>query len=167
MKKLLTILGFVSISFAYAQGGPLIINNYTAADFHTRLTAANLTTPGCYFYVTLDNNELVIPSGSSVSYNSFNIPGTIWKVSTSPTGATPRPGSHPSLMLGGAISNHTKWVMSQFQFHQSGTALSSGGVGDAGYTCNPVPNTLFTTEGAVEWFTITSAGTTYTYVQAF
>ncbi|MCT2564704.1 hypothetical protein [Chryseobacterium herbae] len=166
MKKLLTIMGLLSVSVAYAQGGPIIINNYTAADFHTRLTAANLTTPGCYFYVTLDNTELVIPSGSSVSYSGFNIPGTIWKVSTSPSPATPRPGSHPSLTLGGVISSNTKWVMSQFQFHQSGTALSSGGVGDTSYTCNPVPSSMFTTEGSVEWFTITSGGTVYTYVQA-
>lgn len=166
MKKIVTILGLVSLSSAYAQGGPIIINNYTGADFHTRITAANLTTPGCYFYVALDNPELVIPSGGTVSYNSFNIPGSVWKVSTSPSPATPRPGNHPSLMSGGVISSNTKWVMSQFQFHQSGTALSSGGVGDAAYTCSPVPGYMSTPEGSVEWFTITSGGTTYTYLQA-
>ncbi|KFF24601.1 hypothetical protein [Chryseobacterium vrystaatense] len=167
MKKLLTILGLLSLSSVYAQGGPLVINNYTSADFHTRITAANLFTPGCYFYVTLENPELIIPSGTSVSYNSYNIPGTTWKVSTSPTTANPRPGSHPSLMLGGAISLHTQWVMSQFQFYQSGTPLYSGSVGDISYTCDPVPNVVQTPVGTVEWFTITTGGGISTYVQMY
>lgn len=156
----------LSLSFAYAQGGQIVINNYTAADFHTRITAANLLSPGCYFYVALENPELIIPSGSSVSYSSYNIPGTVWKVSTSPTNTFLRLGTHPSLMSGGAISNNTKWVMSQFQFYQSGTPLSSGSVGDISYTCNPVQNVVQTTEGTVEWFTIT-AGATSTYVQMY
>ncbi|MFN1216475.1 hypothetical protein ACKW6Q_05750 [Chryseobacterium kwangjuense] len=165
MKKLLTIIGLLSISSAFAQGGPLVINNFTTYDFHTRVTAANLATPGCYFYVTLDNPELVISGNTNVSYSSYNIPGTIWKVSTSPTSANPRPGSHPSLAPGGVISNNTKWVVSQFQFYQSGPPLSSGAVGDTSYTCNPVPNTYFAPEATVEWFTVTSGGTTYTYLQ--
>ncbi|PIF47135.1 hypothetical protein CLU96_4182 [Chryseobacterium sp. 52] len=165
MKKFLTIIGLMSLSFAYAQGGPLVINNYTGYDFHTRLTAANLLTPGCNFYVALDNPELVIPSGNSVSYNSYNIPGTIWKVSTSSSPATPRSGSHASLALGGVISSNTKWVVSDFQFYQSGASISSGAVGDTSYTCNPVPGVFNTPQATVEWFTITSGGTTYTYVQ--
>ncbi|KMQ65615.1 hypothetical protein ACM46_06980 [Chryseobacterium angstadtii] len=166
MKKVLTIIGLLSISCAFAQGGPLVINNYTGYDFHTRVTAANLTTPGCYFYVTLDNPELVIPSGSSVSYNSYNIPGTLWKVSTSPSGGTPRLGSHPSLALGGVISVNTQWVVSEFQFYQAGTPSSSGAVGDPSYSCNPVPGVYFTPQASVEWFTVSSGGTTYTYLQA-
>ncbi|MBL1219780.1 hypothetical protein JET18_02970 [Chryseobacterium sp. L7] len=166
MKKLLTIIGLLSISSAFAQGGPLVINNYTSYDFHTRVTAASLTTPGCYFYVALENPELVIPGGNSVSYSSYNIPGTNWKVSLSPNNATSRPGSHASLALNGVISVNTKWVVSEYQFHQSGTPMSSGAVGDTSYTCNPVPNTYTTPEAVVEWFTITSGGTTYTYLQA-
>ncbi|KFF01712.1 hypothetical protein [Chryseobacterium luteum] len=167
MKKLLTIAGLLFLSFAYAQGGPLVVNNYTSYDFHTRVTAANLTTPGCHFYVALDHPELVIPSGGSTSYNSFNIPGTYWKVATSSSPATLRPGSHPSLALGGVISLNTKWVISQFQFYKSGTALSSGAVGNTNYTCDPVPNVTTTPQGSVEWFTITSGGTTYTYLQMY
>ncbi|WP_265129679.1 hypothetical protein [Chryseobacterium oranimense] len=167
MKKFLTIIGLAFISSAYGQGGPLVINNYTSYDFHTWVTAANLTTPGCYFYVTLNDPELVISGGNSVSYNSYNIPGTTWKVSTSPTNATPRPGNHPSLTLGGVISNNTKWVMSDFQFYQTGTPLSSGAVGDTAYTCNPVPNIFNTPQAVVEWFTITSGTTTSTYIQIY
>ncbi|SHG70876.1 hypothetical protein SAMN05421866_1287 [Chryseobacterium oranimense] len=167
MKKFLTIIGLAFISSAYGQGGPLVINNYTSYDFHTRVTAANLTTPGCYFYVALNDPELVISGGNSVSYNSYNIPGTTWKVSTSPTNATPRPGNHPSLTLGGVISNNTKWVMSEFQFYQTGTPLSSGAVGDTAYTCNPVPNIFNTPQAVVEWFTITSGTTTSTYIQIY
>jgi hypothetical protein len=167
MKKFLTIIGLAFISSAYGQGGLLVINNYTSYDFHTRVTAANLTTPGCYFYVALNDPELVISGGNSVSYNSYNIPGTTWKVSTSPTNATPRPGNHPSLTLGGVISNNTKWVMSEFQFYQTGTPLSSGAVGDTAYTCNPVPNIFNTPQAVVEWFTITSGTTTSTYIQIY
>jgi hypothetical protein len=167
MKKYLAILGLVSLSFAHAQGGPLVINNYTSYDFHTRVTAANLFTPGCYFYVALDNPELVISGGNSVSYNSYNIPGTTWKVSTSSSPATLRLGSNPSLALGGTISNNTKWVVSQFQLYQSGTSLSAGAVGDTTYTCNPVPNIFNTPQAMVEWFTITSGTTTSTYVQIY
>lgn len=167
MKKLLTIIGFISAASVYAQGGPLIINNYTSYDFHTRVTAANLSTPGCYFYVALDNPELVISGVSSVNYNSFNIPGTYWKVATSPSPATLRPGTSPSLMLGGVISNNTKWVISQFQFYQSGTLLSTGAVGDATYTCDPVSSVINTPQAMVEWFTITSGGTTSTYLQIY
>lgn len=165
MKKFLTIIGLLFISSAFAQGGPLVVNNFTAYDFHTRITAANLATPGCYFYVTLENPELVIPGNTNASYNSYNIPGTFWKVSLSPTNATTRAGSHASLALNGVISVNTKWVVSEFQFHQSGTPMSSGAVGDTSYTCNPVPNTYFAPEATVEWFTITSGGTSYTYLQ--
>jgi len=167
MKKYLTMIGLVSLSFAYAQGGPLVINNYTSYDFHTRVTAANLATPGCYFHVALDNPELVIPGVGSATYNSYNIPGTSWKVSTSPSPATLRLGSHPSLALGGAISNNTKWVVSQFQFYQSGTPLSVGAVGDTSYTCDPVPNIFNAPEAVTEWFTITSGTTTSTYIQIY
>jgi hypothetical protein len=167
MKKLLTIIGLVSAAAVYAQGGPLIVNNYTTYDFHTRITAANLSTPGCYFYVALDNPELIISGGSSVSYNSFNIPGTYWKVATSPSPATLRPGTNPSLMLGGVISNNTKWVVSQFQFYQSGTPLSTGAVGDVSYTCEIVTPVYTTPEASVEWFTITSGSSTSTYIQMY
>jgi hypothetical protein len=178
MKKLLLLLGICSVSSAYAQGGMLIIQNFTTNyDFHGNIYANNNTGGGCYPIVTSkDPDPIVVPAGATAKYENYRdqysssgFPVSTWNVYLGAgSAASPRPWNHGSLIPGGVISNNTKWSMSKFQMYHAGTSVPetyfNGDIGGTALPCNTAPDTVTTTWGNAKWFTITSGTDVYTYL---
>lgn len=178
MKKLLLLLGLCSVSSAYAQGGMLIIQNFTTDyDFHGSIYANNNSPAGCYpMLVSQKPDEIVIPAGATAKYENYRdqfatsgYPVDFWSVYLGPgSSLPPRPWNHPSLMPGGAISNNTKWSMSKFQMYHAGTSVPqtyfNGDIGETALPCNTAPDTVNTAWGSAKWFTVTSGTDVYTYL---
>ncbi|HCA07522.1 hypothetical protein [Chryseobacterium sp.] len=177
MKKFLLLLGICSVSSAYAQGGMLIIQNFTTNyDFRGAIFASN-NAGGCYPVVANQNPDaIVVPAGATAKYENYRdqysssaFPVTSWNVNLGP-GSTvlPRLWSHPSLMPGGVISNNTKWSMSKFQMFHAGTSVPetyfNGNIGETAAPCSTVPNVINTAWGNAKWFTITAGTDVYTYL---
>ncbi|MCT2564701.1 hypothetical protein [Chryseobacterium herbae] len=178
MKKFLLLLGICSVSSAYAQGGMLIIQNFTTNyDFHGNLYANNNAGGGCYPIVTSKTPDpIVVPAGATAKYENYRdqysssgFPVSTWNVylgAGSPV--SPRPWNHPSLMPGGVISNNTKWSMSKFQMYHAGTSVPetyfNGDIGGNTLPCNTAPDVINTAWGNAKWFTITAGTDVYTYL---
>ncbi|SHG70783.1 hypothetical protein SAMN05421866_1284 [Chryseobacterium oranimense] len=178
MKKFLLLLGICFVSSAYAQGGTLIIQNFTTNyDFHGIIYANNFA-GGCYPFITSkDPYPVVVPAGATAKYENYRdqftsspFPVSSWEVTlASGSAPTTRPWNHPSLMPGGVISNNTRWSMSKFQMYHAGTSVPetffNGDIGDATNPCNSNPDFIDSSPyGSSKWFTITSGGTVYTYL---
>jgi hypothetical protein len=131
MKRILTILGIAAISFTYAQGGTLIINNYTPYEYRGDIIANNSL--GCYPIVT-NTDKIIVPAdshtgnGQQLQYDNYRdqytsslYPNPNWTVSTSVSTTNVRPWNHASLMPGGIISNNTKWSATKFDMFDTGT----------------------------------------------
>lgn len=178
MKKFLLLLGICSVSSAYAQGGMLIIQNFTTNyDFHGNLYANNNAGGGCYpLVVSKVPDPIVVPAGATAKYENYRdqysssgFPVSTWNVylgAGSPS--SPRPWNHPSLMPGGVISNNTKWSMSKFQMYHAGTSVPetyfNGDIGGTALPCNTAPDVVNTAWGSAKWFTITAGTDVYTYL---
>ncbi|WP_062701989.1 hypothetical protein [Chryseobacterium indologenes] len=180
MKKLFSLLGILSVSLMYAQGGPLIIMNKSVNyDYRGTIFANNFAGAGCNPVIaSYDPSMILVPAGTTVQYDNFRdqyIPGSpssvsMWSVLLA-TGGTPsiRPWNHPSLMPGGVISSNTKWSMSKFQMFHAGTlnpeTYFNGNIGDSANPCVSNPSYINALPmGDASWFTITTGGTVYTYL---
>lgn len=177
MKKFLLLFGICSVSSVYAQGGMLIIQNFTTNyDFHGILYANNYA-GGCYPYVTSqDPYPVVVPAGITAKYENYRdqysssaAPVSIWQVALGAGSGSPRPWNHGSMIPGGVISNNTKWSMTKFQMYFAGTSTPqtffSGNIGDVANPC--IINTDYIDDspnGTAKWFTITSGTDVYTYL---
>jgi hypothetical protein len=178
MKKFLLLFGICSVSSAYAQGGMLIIQNFTTNyDFHGVLYANNNTGGGCYpLVVSKVPDAIIIPAGTAAKYENYKdqyatsgFPVSIWNVYLGAgSAASPRAWNHGSLAPGGVISNNTKWSMAKFQMYHAGTSVPetyfNGDVGESAPPCNTAPNVVTTSWGNASWFTITSGTNVYTYL---
>lgn len=177
MKKLLLLLGICSLSPAHAQGGMLIIQNFTTNyDFHG-IIYANNNLGGCYPMISSrDPDAIVVPPGATAKYENYRdqfntsaYPVSTWNVTLSPgSSSPPRLWSHGSLIPGGVISNNTQWSMSKFQMYHAGTSVPetyfNGDIGGTALPCNTAPDTVTTAWGNAKWFTITSGPDVYTYL---
>ncbi len=185
MKKVLALLGLAAFSLGYAQGGTLIINNYSKFDFSGFLIANNAL-GNCYPYVTSENPDMVsIPADSHMGngkalvykdyqsqYNTSMYPMTRWSVSTSSTSTTSQLWSSMLIAPGGVISNNTRWSATKFVMYYPGTTnlAPDGFSGPIALpnSCYNAPSNFTTASGnSAEIFTITSGTTTTTYIQLF
>ncbi|KXH85517.1 hypothetical protein [Chryseobacterium kwangjuense] len=179
MKKFLLLLGICSVSTAYAQGGTLIIQNFTTNyDFHGSLYANNNVGGGCYpMVISKVPDEIIVPAGATAKYENYRdqfstsgYPVSTWNVYLAAgSAASPRPWSHPSLVPGGVISNNTKWSMSKYQMYHAGTSVPetyfNGDIGETALPCNTAPDFVDSPPyGSAKWFTITSGTDVYTYL---
>lgn len=185
MKKIVTSLGLFIACLAYSQGGVLIVNNYsTAYDFHGNIQAAN-TSGGCYPMVNSYNPDTVVVPADSHEGNGQNLeyknyrdqfggslyPMTQWYVYLSASNQMPRAWNHLSLTPGGTISLNTKWVGSKFQMYHKGTntpeIFFNGNLGEDIAPCITNQAYITTPYGDAEWFTLTSGGENYSYIQIY
>jgi len=185
MKKIITSLSLFAACLAYSQGSTLIINNYSLAyDFHGNIQALNVA-GGCYPIISSNNPDMVVVPADSNEINGLHLeyknyrdqfgtslyPMAAWNVSLSATNQTPRAWNHASLLPGGVISNNTKWVGSKFQMYHKGTnnpeTFFNGNLGADVAPCITNESYITTPYGDAEWFTITSGGNNYTYIQIF
>ncbi|MFP3597637.1 hypothetical protein [Chryseobacterium sp. SIMBA_029] len=183
MKKFLTLIGIAAASIAYSQG-VLVLNNYSGYDFHGNLLASNLT--NCLpMVMNRDPDPIKVPANANmgngnalvikdyqIQYTSSLYPISSWNVTLTQGNTTATSWDDASLVLGGSISNNTKWITSKFAMYFPGTNNQVPGfnysIGDA------TPNTCYTStdyildpNGEVEWFTISTGGTMVTYLQIF
>lgn len=170
-----------------AQQSTLIINNYSSYDYHGQLMATPLGT--CYPMVSIGYpavpDQLIVPAFSDYKL-PFYADGaangiTTFLVQTSGANpAVPRVPGHVTLSSTGVISTNTNWRHTKFQMYFAGTntPVSSGGtsipetyfnanLGDGTNSCFSGPSYISTLYGDAEWFTISSGGTQYTYIQIF
>ncbi|KFF24598.1 hypothetical protein [Chryseobacterium vrystaatense] len=180
MKKFLFMLGLCSVSSAYAQGGMLIIQNFTTNyDFHGIIYANNNSAGagGCYPMISSKDPEaIVVPAGATAKYEDYRhqfassiSPVTTWNVSLGPgSSVSQRPWNHASLIPGGVISANTKWSMCKFQMYHAGTSVPqtyfNGDIGGTALPCNTAPDNVATAWGNAKWFTVTSGTDVYTYL---
>lgn len=170
-----------------AQQSTLIINNYSSYDYHGQLMATPLG--ACYPMVSIGYpavpDQLIVPALSDYELQSYSVGAangiTTFLVQTSGTNpAVPRVPNHPTLAPTGAISVNTNWRHTKFQMYFAGTntPVSSGGtsvpetyflgnLGDGTNSCFTGPSNISTTYGDADWFTISSGGVQYTYIQIF
>jgi len=185
MKKIFTLLSLCLMSYAYAQHSIMIVNNFsTTFDFQGNLSAHNYS-GSCYPYVTSSTPTMItVPAdshtsnGKELAYKNFKdqftgslYPTSNWTVQTSPTSSTIRAWNHPSIAPGGVISYNVKWAYSQFQMYYAGTSIpepSFGGlIGESPDPCTGAPGYISTSYGDAEWFNITTANITYSYLQVY
>ncbi|MCS3531413.1 hypothetical protein [Chryseobacterium sp. JUb7] len=190
MKKLLSTIGLCAAAFAYAQGGTLILNNYSSYDFNGYIYAANPTPTGGTCYPIVGNgtpDPIVVPANSNTitgtqleirnyrdQYTTSLYPVTTWLVSTSPTIQTiPRAWNHAAVMPGGTISNNTKWAGSKFFMTDpanggASVPLFNANIAVAG-SCNSsfIPDSYSCPSGYAELFTITTGTTVTTYFEIY
>lgn len=187
MKKQLLILCSVLGGMISAQQSTLIINNYSSYDYHGQLMATPLGS--CYPMVSIGYpavpNQLIVPALSDYKLPSYSDGAsngiTTFLVQTSGANpATPRVPGHITLSPGGPIASNTNWRHTKFQMYFAGTntPVSSGGtsvpetyfnanLGDGTNSCFSGPSNISTIYGDAEWFTISSGGIQYTYIQIF
>lgn len=188
MKKQLLILCCAIGGMISAQQSTLIINNYSSYDYHGQLMATPLGS--CYPMVSIGGvavtpDQLIVPASTDYmlpSYSNGLANGiTTFLVQTSVTNpAVPRAPDHVTLSPTGAISTNTNWRHTKFQMYFAGTntPVSSGGasipetyfngnLGDGTNSCFSGPSYISTVYGDANWFTISSGGTQYTYIQIF
>lgn len=185
MKKVLTLLGLAAFASGFAQGGTLILNNYSAYDFEGYIIASNYNS-GCYPLVTSADPELVkVPynshmgNGQELVYKDFQsqytsslYPMAAWSVMLSATNTTIRAWNNPSMMPGGVISSNTKWATTKFAMFYPGTHNNApdnfGGAVSISPNCYNAPTDFTTPSGNMaEIFTLNNSGVTYTYIQIY
>lgn len=183
MKKLLIVLGIVSTSMAYSQG-VFILNNYSPYDFYGNLLASNLIS--CFPAVkNRDPDPILVPANANMGngnalvikdfqsqYVNSLYPIGSWNVSLSPTNTIATSSNDPSLIMGGALSNNTRWITSKFGMYYAGTYNPVPGFHDS--VGNATPNTCYTSSdyitnanGYAEWFVVSNGSIMITYLQVF
>ncbi|SFN12790.1 hypothetical protein SAMN05421594_1201 [Chryseobacterium oleae] len=187
MKKILTILGITVASFAYSQGGTLVVNNYTPYDYYGAIMANNFS-GGCYPYVSPNtpNSMITVPANANMGtgtelryvnykdqYTSSLYPINEWNVSVSATTTQQRLWNHPAVGPASPVGLNTKWGHTKFQMFYAGTTNNVPGynanLGLAGNPCTGASDNFTTISGAnsAEMFIISSGGINYTYIQLY
>ncbi|WP_123966646.1 hypothetical protein [Chryseobacterium phosphatilyticum] len=183
MKKIITLLSLVAMTAAHAQG-TLIINNYSAYDFYGHVLAFNMSAP-CYPRVS-NIDPITVPAnshtgnGNQLQYDNYRdqftsslYPQAMWTVSDSPNVTNNKPWNDFQLAPGGTYSTNTKWGLAKFGMVYPGTHNNvpnfSVNIAVAGNPCYNSPVDYTTPNGAnyTNIFTITSGGTSITYLQIY
>ncbi len=188
MKKLLFTV-FIGIGAAIpAQISTLVINNYTNYYLLARFGANGLNGncyPGIGSNPSPGQGTYTVPPAISPGVTPFNvqydkyyysnlasIPIVEWYVQTNPTipGGN-RPYNHASLNPTGVIANNTDWSFIWLQSRDApvnGNYYDDFNLGSPSNNCNGTTSTYqLGTYSEAEWFTISIAGTNYTYVQIY
>ncbi|PIF47138.1 hypothetical protein CLU96_4185 [Chryseobacterium sp. 52] len=185
MKKILTVLGITIASFAYSQGGTMIVNNYTAFEYRGTLFANNFS-GGCYPIIATNTGVIIPPdshtgNGHALIYTNYRDQFTLsqypmpnWIVHIAANSSSVRPWNHGSLMPGGTFSLNTKWSATKFDMYDPATSAYVTGfhanMSIAANPCNTAVDYFVTPSGAnsAEMFTITtSTGLIETYLQLY
>lgn len=185
MKKIILAVTIGCSGLLSSQQSKLIVNNYSAYDFHSVLIATPLGT--CYPMVSISGpgvpSELVVPAGTVYELSSYASATLItsFLVQTSATSpATPRAPGHATLTPSSGIATMTDWRHAKFQMYFPGThvPVSSGGtsvpetyfngnLGDGTNSCYNGGSYISTVYGDAEFFKISSGGVTYSYINIF
>ncbi|KPE48948.1 hypothetical protein [Chryseobacterium indologenes] len=187
MKKVLALLSLAACSFGYAQGGTLILNNYSKYDFYGYIMANN-TSGNCYPSISSADPEMVrVPAnshmgnGNELRYDNYRdqflnslYPMTAWSVALASGGSstTLRAWNNPSMAPGLVLSNNTKWATTKFVMYYPGTTDLAPDNFNGAVTlfnnCYNAPSSFSTPSGnSAEIFTVTSGTNTITYIQLF
>lgn len=196
MRKVILTIALTLGVKAYSQQSILVINNYTAYDFHGPLFAnpANSCVPSVGISYPANPETMIVPAdshegnGLALMYKSYAEAGTnplypvasyiVQTATASPSQI--RIPTHPILNPTGPVSMNTDWRHTKFQMYFKGTnvKVSSGGVnipetyfngnlGDGLNTCFSGQSYISTTYGDAEWFTITVSNIKYSYIQLY
>jgi hypothetical protein len=126
----------------------------------------------------INGQQLVYKNYKDSGAPAFNglYPIYLYHISTSPTSQQFQPPAYPSLNPAGAIATFTDWRYAKFFMTYAGTGTSvsggsplsyfNGSLGD-GTPCSAGSSYVSTSFGDAEWFSITSGGTKYTYIQIY
>jgi len=187
MKKVLALLSLAACSLGYAQGGTLILNNYSKFDFYGYIIANN-PSGNCYPHISSANPEMVrVPydshmgNGKALVYENYRdqytsslYPMATWSVAlaSGSSSITPRAWNNPSMAPGLVLSNNTKWATTKFVMYYPGTTDLApdnfSGAVTLFNNCYNAPSNFTTSSGnGAEIFTITSGTDTVTYIQLF
>lgn len=146
-KTLLSLITVLAINSYNAQQSILVINNYTAYDFHTALSA--IPSNSCYPSVEIgyvgnltNPSQIIVPAnsnnmnGQQLMYKNFwdsanpvsngLYPITTYWVSTSATNSGPRTAINSTLNPSGPISQNTDWRHAKFYMTYPGTNTTVG-----------------------------------------
>lgn len=186
MKKIfvLPIMFFFSFQI-YSQTSTFVLNNYSSMNLEGTLFA-NANSGSCFPSVTSGNGSwwsVFVQPGTAanpsvITYDKYalagaaatNYPLSQWWVQSA---ATSTPGyrglTHPSIAQTGAIANNTNWTGFYFVTRNASGYHEEHPIGNPLYSsctgCFFTYNDAGITEA--EWFTLTSGGVEYTYVQVY
>lgn len=175
MKKILLLLSLSLSTIAFSQISTLVINNYSVYTVTGRLRAADITNcvPELYMGNTLGSGNFTIPAGTTTDYpkyytsNVAPIPVNNFLVRMSnTTPASVIPYNHPNIFT---ISPTTDWSFFSFDVRDPAsinTVYDHYDIGVAPCAGN-YPSSGVGTVSETEWFTITSGGTIFTYINIY
>jgi hypothetical protein len=175
MKKIFPILSlFLGIS-AFAQQSTLVINNYTTYKLTGRLRANHVTNcvPELYMGNTMASGNFTIPPTTTATYDKYYtanvapIPVNDFLVRMSATtSAAVLPYNHANVI---SISPTTDWRFFAFDVRDNAspnTVYDSFQIGIS--SCGATyPTYQVGSASETDWFTISSGGTAYTYINVF
>lgn len=191
MKKiiLLVLLIFLSTKI-HSQTSTLIINNYSNLILEGMVYANPISGSSCYPAITSGNGSawsIIVQPGTptnpyTVTYDKYrfaslpatNFPLTQWWTQTASTSpAQYRSVGHPLFYANGPIDLSTNWTGFYFVTkNTNGIYHAEQPIGDPTYFnmgCTPCVYSYNAISGdtEAEWFTLSSGGTNYTYVQVY
>ena len=175
MKKILLLLSLSLSAAAFSQVSTLVINNYSAYTLTGRLRATDLTNcvPEIYMGNTLASGNFTIPPTTTTDYpkyytaNTAPIPVNDFLVRLSYTSpATVLAYNDPNMY---AISPTTDWSFFAFDVRDPGSINTVYDHYDIGVApcAATYPTNGIGTVSETEWFTITSGGTIFSYINIY
>ncbi|KFF01714.1 hypothetical protein [Chryseobacterium luteum] len=175
MKKISLLLSALAGVLSFAQGSPLVIQNYSSFDAVGRLRTGTPGTPGPYMFAApnFPYGSYTVPAGASTQYNTFDtsgtasLPITIWYVgdATNPANNGSYPYNHPFIT---SVMNPSN-IWGGFHFFLTDTSTGNTDTYQLG---NPIVYPGFSPSitgafSSADWFTITTPSGPVTYLQIF
>lgn len=180
MKRIFLLLGFIAFVNSTAQQSHMIIENYSPYDYSGVLIATALN--GCFpqvsntYYPEPTYSPIIIPAGTNadIGYYSSGTVVPFWDVQTAITNPIGiRHFGHSQIAAGGAVSNNTDWQHSKFGMRYPGTTTNvpytGVNISSGSNACYSWPSSFYDPNSPIsaDWFTISSGGTVYSYLQIF
>lgn len=172
LKKIFLLFVFVTF-FVDAQKSTMVINNYSGYYLEGRLGA---TDDNCTIFVyslpSPGQNIYTVPPYTDTSYPKYSqsnlstAPITLWLVNTN-NNPMPRSYDHPVFYPTSGVTKYTDWDMFWFKtYDDQHNFYEDFFMGDN--SCNIGSTTYQSgTYSDSEWFTISSGGTDYTFLQIY
>jgi hypothetical protein len=174
MKKISLLLSALAGVLSFAQGSPLVIQNYSSFDAVGRLRTGTPGTPGPLMYAAPNApGVFTIPAGGFTQYNTFSTVGTApypipkWYVTdpVNPANSGTYVYNHPFIATVMNSSN----IWGGFHFSLTDTSTGNTDIYELG---NPIVYAGFSPSitggfSSADWFTITTPSGPTTYLQIF